>query len=150
MLNPDLCAPPRLTDRPPKRRNLIRLTPLIDVVFILLVFFMLASSFLDWRQITLDNPAASNAPVSGDEPGLTLVVSREGINRAGKPLSRSEALAAARDHLAQYPDRPIRVQPAGDTPLQAVIILLDALNAEQLAPLTLVRDPQWQDPRETR
>ena len=33
--------------------RLISLTPLIDVVFILLVFFMLASSFLDWRSIDL-------------------------------------------------------------------------------------------------
>ncbi len=31
---------------PRRRRSLISLTPLIDVVFILLVFFMLASSFL--------------------------------------------------------------------------------------------------------
>ena len=29
----------------------INVTPLIDVVFILLVFFMLATSFTDWRPI---------------------------------------------------------------------------------------------------
>ncbi len=39
-----------------RRRALISLTPLIDVVFILLVFFMLPSSFLDWRAIDLDPP----------------------------------------------------------------------------------------------
>ncbi|MEM6945656.1 MAG: biopolymer transporter ExbD, partial [Pseudomonadota bacterium] len=42
--------PPRLANRPRKRLR-ISITPLIDVVFILLVFFMLASSFLDWRSI---------------------------------------------------------------------------------------------------
>ena len=44
-----------------KKRPLISLTPLIDVVFILLVFFMLASSFLDWRSIDLSTPAAAEA-----------------------------------------------------------------------------------------
>ena len=53
--------PQRLADsfgqRASRRRALIGLTPLIDVVFILLVFFMLASSFLDWRAIDLTAPA---------------------------------------------------------------------------------------------
>ena len=44
-----------------RRRPLISLTPLIDVVFILLVFFMLASSFLDWRSIDLNAPAQAAA-----------------------------------------------------------------------------------------
>jgi biopolymer transport protein ExbD len=51
MLNPDLCNPPRLAAKQPPRRAVVSLTPLIDVVFILLVFFMLASSFVKWRAI---------------------------------------------------------------------------------------------------
>src|SRR3546814_1065083 len=42
-----------------RRRASISLTPLIDVVFILLIFFMLASSFLDERAIEIDSPAAA-------------------------------------------------------------------------------------------
>ncbi|WP_133013454.1 ExbD/TolR family protein [Marinomonas flavescens] len=40
----------------PKRKTAISLTPLIDVVFILLLFFMLTSSFVPWR--TVDAPLA--------------------------------------------------------------------------------------------
>ncbi len=40
---------------------MISLTPLIDVVFILLLFFMLSSSFLKWQQINL------SAPVENDD-----------------------------------------------------------------------------------
>ena len=47
---------PRLTAHPSKRKAVISLTPLIDVVFILLVFFMLSSSFLDWRHQPLGHP----------------------------------------------------------------------------------------------
>ena len=43
----------------PRRKNLISLTPLIDIVFILLVFFMLTSSFD--RQTGLDlQPTSTN------------------------------------------------------------------------------------------
>ena len=35
----------------PKRKNPITLTPLIDVVFILLLFFMLTYSFVPWRVV---------------------------------------------------------------------------------------------------
>ncbi|KKN05858.1 hypothetical protein LCGC14_1083040, partial [marine sediment metagenome] len=46
---------------PRKRRNLISLTPLIDVVFILLLFFMLSSSFIRWHQINLQSASESQS-----------------------------------------------------------------------------------------
>lgn len=42
----------------PRRRPSINLTPLVDVVFILLVFFMLAFSFMEWRAIDLNTSRA--------------------------------------------------------------------------------------------
>ncbi|QUX97542.1 biopolymer transporter ExbD [Marinomonas sp. CT5] len=48
----------------PKRKNAISLTPLIDVVFILLLFFMLTSSFVPWRIV--DTPLS----VSSEEQSL--------------------------------------------------------------------------------
>ena len=36
---------------PARRRSLVSITPLVDVVFILLFFFMLASSFDRWQQV---------------------------------------------------------------------------------------------------
>ena len=71
MLRPASALPPfRLANNARRRRPLISLTPLIDVVFILLVFFMLTSTFLDWRPIELNAPGptvtttASSAAVS--------------------------------------------------------------------------------------
>ena len=42
-----------LVEKTKPRKNLISLTPLIDVVFILLLFFMLSSSFTKTRQFEL-------------------------------------------------------------------------------------------------
>jgi len=51
------------------RKNMISLTPLIDVVFILLLFFMLTSTFSRWHQIQLQTPASSESQT----PDLILV-----------------------------------------------------------------------------
>lgn len=47
------------TDQAPHRRA-ISLTPLIDVVFILLLFFMLSSTFTQWRQIDVSAPTEAD------------------------------------------------------------------------------------------
>ncbi len=52
-------------ETPARRRHSIGLTPLIDVVFILLIFFMLATSLMDWRGIGL---ATGSAPADSDQP----------------------------------------------------------------------------------
>jgi len=51
-----------------RRRKKISLTPLIDIVFILLLFFMLSSSFKRWQVIDLTSAQASEHP--GDESEL--------------------------------------------------------------------------------
>lgn len=51
----------------PKRKNAISLTPLIDVVFILLLFFMLTSSFVPWRIVDTPLSVASDPHVTTEE-----------------------------------------------------------------------------------
>jgi len=51
----------------PKRKNAISLTPLIDVVFILLLFFMLTSSFVPWRIVDTPLSVASDSQVIPEE-----------------------------------------------------------------------------------
>lgn len=62
--------------RPNRRRRtraLISLTPLIDVVFILLIFLMLVSNFLDRSAFEISMGAAGDAPVlKSDAPPLQL------------------------------------------------------------------------------
>ena len=70
MTSPACARPPSWPiAKPRRRRSPISLTPLIDVVFILLVFFMLASSFLDWRSITLAAPSAEAYGISAKAHG---------------------------------------------------------------------------------
>lgn len=112
-------------DSPPRRRAQISLTPLIDVVFILLVFFMLASNFTQLRTIGVNIPADAGAPAEGAEALLVRVYADERLELDGQPVALDE-LAARVGLLAQ--GRPVLVQPTEEARLQALVSVLDRLS----------------------
>jgi len=140
MTSPGFARPPSwLIARPRRRRTIISLTPLIDVVFILLVFFMLASSFRDWRSITLSSPA-DGAPASGMEDAVLVEVRAGGLRLVDRPATPEAVEAAVRAALAGRPDRVVFVKPAPGVALQEVVAVLDRLAAAGAANLSLIRD----------
>jgi biopolymer transport protein ExbD len=109
----------------PRRRQLISLTPLIDVVFILLIFFMLASSFLDWRTIPLATPS-TNSRVTSDLTPLQVRIHLDGrLVFEGEALELGQLRAAVRGRLADEPGRSVVVRPDDAVPLQRVVEVLD-------------------------
>ena len=48
----------------PKRRVIINITSLIDVLFLLLIFFMVTSTFLEQPGMKLELPSAKSAEIS--------------------------------------------------------------------------------------
>lgn len=120
-------------------RALISLTPLIDVVFILLVFFMLASSFTQWRAIDLATSAKAVAASSAEGAVLVRVRADGGLDVAGEAIeptalrSRLEAVARA------DAGRRVAVQPEAGVPLQRVVTVMETAAAAGLANVSLVR-----------
>ena len=60
-----------------KRKVMINITSLIDVMFLLLIFFMVSSPFLEQPGIKLELPHAQSAVVI-EQKDLTLFVDKEG------------------------------------------------------------------------
>lgn len=141
MLQHVSAQPPRLATRRRRRRPLISLTPLIDVVFILLVFFMLASSFLDWRAIDLNAPAQAGA-ASSVEGALLVEVRPDGLRLAGAPVSLDALAARVAERLQENPDQRVLVKPAAGVVLQDAVNVLDRLSAAGASSLSLIRDGQ--------
>ena len=140
MSSPAFARPPswRIA-RPRRRRQLISLTPLIDVVFILLVFFMLASSFLDWRSIVLSAPSAGAASAAM-EGALLVEVRAQGLRLSGRPVTLEELESRVRSRLADKPDQAVFLKPSAGVPLQRAVAVLDRLAAAGATRLSLTRD----------
>lgn len=119
------------TERPRRRPNL---TPMIDVVFLLLVFFMLASRFGTDQAIPLLIGGAGGA-YSG--PPRLVDVSPDGVALNGQAM-QPEALAAALAPLIASPDDVIVLRARDEANLQAVIAVMERLDSAGFSRLVLV------------
>ena len=123
-----------------RRRALISLTPLVDLVLILLVFFMVASSFRDWRAITLDSAVSGgNAESARMEGALLVEVLPGGVRLSGEPVSLELLVTRVRRHAAKRPELRVLIEPAPRVVLQETVHVIDALRATGVTGLSLVR-----------
>jgi biopolymer transport protein ExbD len=114
----------------PRSRRTISLTALIDVVFILLMFFMLTSSFTRWSEIAIESPAVAATPAP-EAPELLAVNRDGGIYRVGANLPASLAQLVADLRTSA----PVVLLPEANTPVQQIV---NALQQLQQAGLTRV------------
>jgi len=56
----------------------INVAPLIDVVFLLLIFFMLASEFTDFKTIDMTSPSETNTNIKNENKPIIVNLSPEG------------------------------------------------------------------------
>lgn len=79
--------------RQQKEEVSVNLTPLIDVVFLLLIFFMVSTTFQKENHITLTLPEASNKEQQSSSEMINVVVSARGEYSVNdRPLVKSDAL----------------------------------------------------------
>ncbi|MDH3639858.1 MAG: biopolymer transporter ExbD [Gammaproteobacteria bacterium] len=122
-----------------RRRPIIGLTPLIDVVFILLIFFMLASSFLDWRAIPLEVPRTGFEP-SSEVQGVLVRIKRGGeVDLNGIPVTGGALIQQLGRLLETSPNVRVLVQPQAGVPLQEVVRVLDGLSEAGARHVSLVK-----------
>lgn len=120
------------------RRAVITLTPLIDVVFILLVFFMLASSLAEQRSLPLGpSLAASSARTEGQPVAVVLVPDQTRVQVGNVEVSLSDLPAAVRRELNRPGRNGIVVQAAEQSSVQDLVAVLDVLGRTEVAGVAL-------------
>ncbi|MDX1587728.1 MAG: biopolymer transporter ExbD [Oleiphilaceae bacterium] len=127
----------------PHRRLPIRLTPLIDVVFILLLFFMLTSRLTPMGLVQLDTASErSTSPSEQTEPA------RLHIGSGRRLLWQGEALDAegVEQKLAQYRGDAVRLSTAESVPLSEFTLWLGKIRSQDLEPLWQRLDGERESP----
>ncbi len=104
----------------------LNIAPLIDIVFLLLIFFMLGSKFIADQGIKIKLPAAESAAAQNDK-NLSIIISREGTisinDRVVKPGSLEQELAR---HLDGMHEKNIIIRADKDIPLNLAVQVMDA------------------------
>ncbi|HAU03079.1 MAG: biopolymer transporter ExbD [SAR92 bacterium BACL16 MAG-120619-bin48] len=108
----------------------INLTPLIDVVFLLLIFFMVTTTFTQETRLLISLPEAGGETVDAEPESLELTIDKEGnyalngqslINRDIKTI-----MAALKDASAGNRDLPVVITADAESSHQAVVTAMDA------------------------
>lgn len=109
----------------PARPIPIRMTPLIDVVFILLVFFMVTSYLLPTGYLELENDTAEGRGGDG-EPLPQLQLQADGRLQWN---SRDWSLAEVTERLTSQGQQEVRLATEGDVPLDRFTRTLSTLDS---------------------
>ena len=132
---------PRRTEDPE-----INLISLIDILLLLVIFFMLSSTFVDEGRMRIDLPSASETPQQGGaserivvtitQSGGYRVNERELINSSRETLQRAiaEVAGQARDHR-------VVLRADGRATHQSVVTAMDVLGRMGFAQLDIATIP---------
>ncbi len=113
----------------PREQPEVNLTSLIDVVLLLLIFFMVTTSFVRETEIRLKLPEAETAPPASVDDALEITITADGdylvngrqtINR--RPVTLRRALAEEADERR---DQTIVIRADARSSHQAVVTAMD-------------------------
>jgi biopolymer transport protein ExbD len=114
----------------PEEEVQINLTPLIDVVFLLLIFFMVSTTFDTTSQLKIRLPEASENEAAEAPRKLNLLIDSEGrffLNARELTDSKSATLRAALQRALDERMLPIVIQSDADSPVQSLVTAMDVV-----------------------
>jgi len=125
-------------------KQLISMTPLIDVMLILLVFFMVTSTYLDLDMMPMVQSSvqpASGDTRSGDEdiPVLVRLDAKGTAHLRGRPMPTDQMEDIFRSVLQDTPTVRILLLPSGAASTQALVSLIDAATQAGIVNIKVIR-----------
>ena len=116
--------------RQPREFEGINLTPLIDVVFLLLIFFMVSTTFTKETHLSIELPEAQGQASTEVAEQVEILISAEGsysVNGQSLVNSRTSTLRAALEEVAGGDNqRPLVITADAKAPHETVVRAMDA------------------------
>lgn len=126
----------------------INLTPLIDVVFLMLIFFMVTTTFIREGNLAITLPEASLEPTVASADSVELVIDTQGnYVLDGRELvnRQRETLVLALRELTAGATPSIVIHADARTPHQAVVTALDAAGYVGIQQIAIATVPENDD-----
>ena len=105
----------------------VNLTPMLDVVFIMLIFFIVTATFV--KEVGLDVNQPENEPVTVDPKKKAIVVHVTNTDRiiiAGRDVDVRSVRANIERMHAENPEAPVVVRPHPDSRTDTMVRILDS------------------------
>jgi len=116
----------------------IDITPMIDCVFLLLIFFMVTTVFIDVKGLVVDLPtAAESQEEQQQKKDVNIMVSAAGeYTVAGDPVSSTGLAMAIRGAMDEFNNRNVIIQGDPETEHRYIVYAMDmaqGMGAEGMA-----------------
>lgn len=105
----------------------INISPLIDVIFILLIFFIVTMAFSDGSAIRVDVPKASSARKVESKPLTVVIHSDSSITVRGRKLTMSELEYILREHTRS--NTSVILRGDGAASIRTLVAVMDCAKA---------------------
>ena len=117
----------------------INVAPLIDVVFLLLIFFMLTSEFTDFKTIDMISPNQSNASIENKNLPIIINLSEEGLIEIDKAEVKLENLSEIiQMKLINSKNKKIVISTLNETKINNLIIVVDMIRSLGIENIALI------------
>jgi len=102
------------------------ITPLIDIVFLLLVFFMLTSHFVQDDTLNIQLPETESGQRLDEKKSIEIIINSEGQWLYQEQLlNEDDLLTVLQKDLAEREDKRVRIRGDKSSDLDSAITLLD-------------------------
>jgi len=117
----------------------INITPMLDIVFIMLIFFIVTTSFVKEKGLEVSRP--SNSPpkeIKKNKGPIVVKIDANGnILMKGRMLERQAVEANLEREKAEKPDSPLIIAAHPDAETDALVTILDAAEAVGVASVSV-------------
>jgi biopolymer transport protein ExbD len=135
--------PPRIA---PKTSVQIPMTALIDIVFLLLIFFLLTTNYLATDSLPVNLPRADTA-AAPHEAFLTIGIDAQGaVYLDGKPISDKQLQRRLKTLLKNRSARPVAIRADRTVSLERVVAVLDIARSCGARQLSLIAEKRGAGP----
>lgn len=122
----------------------INVTPLVDVMLVLVIIFMVTAPMMNNPGIAVDLPKAETPPLDRSEDQIVLTMDADQkvfINDDTTPFTVDELPARLRAIAEANPNQPVFLRADGALPYREVVSLLEAAKKAGMPRVGLVFDP---------
>ncbi|WP_375549604.1 biopolymer transporter ExbD [Oceanicaulis alexandrii] len=117
----------------------VDMTPMLDIVFILLIFFIVTATFLQEQGIDMRPPPPSeNEPTEPNPVILVQVNDRNQVFVNQDPTSELRVLAAVSRIRAEQPDSAVLIEVADEALHGTIVLIWDEMKANSI-PVSITR-----------
>lgn len=123
-----------------KKNNMMGLTPLIDMIFLLLLFFLLGSDFVSYGQNRLAPPRGAGGNDSAPHPAIVSLAANGNLQWNGAPIDRPSLARRTAEAARASEEQVFVLMPNGKANVQQVTHIMDVLIGAGAQSVTLERD----------